>query len=191
MVVAEGLADPEVGEDDGGDPAVQRLQGGRGADGDQQVGGVEDLAHVPVHQTEVGGRATGEPLHQLLVRQFLDVRGVLARPGAQFQQDLTVRVQLRVPDDAVQQVRTVPAVVRDGRLYGEDDRVGPAPLLRGRVLGAGVGPAAQEGQRDLGDRGGVGAHALVHGPEPVRVLAELARTRSAPCRSSRPSASFS
>lgn len=163
MVVAEGLADPEVGEDDGGDPAVQRLQGGRGADGDQQVGGVQDLAHVPVHQTEVGGRAAGEPLHQLLVRQFLDVRGVLARLGAQLQQHLAVRVQLRVPDEPVQQVRTVPAVVRDGRLYGEDHRVG--------VLGAGVRRAAQEGQGDLGDRGGVGPHALVHGPETVRVLA--------------------
>nr|BBJ51258.1 hypothetical protein SAVMC3_38870 [Streptomyces avermitilis] len=168
-MVAERLAHPEVRQDDGGDAAVQGLQGRRGADRDEQVGAVEDLAHVSVHQTEVGRETVGKPLRQLLVGQLLDVRGVLARLGAQLEQHLAVRVQAGVLDQPVQQVRTVPPPLRYGGLRGEDHRVGPAPPLCGRVV-PGVGPPAEEGQRHLGHRRGVGAHSLEHGPETLRVL---------------------
>ena len=104
MVVAEGLPDPEVGEDDGGNAPVQRLQGGRGRDRDQQVGAVEQLAHVPVDEAEVGRQFAAQPIGELLVGQFLDVRGVLAGLGAQLQQHLAPRVQPGVLDEAAQQV---------------------------------------------------------------------------------------
>lgn len=72
-------------------------------------------------------------------------------------------MQPGVLDQPVQQVRTVLAALRYGGLGGEDDRV--------RVLAADVRLPAEEGQRHLRHRGGVGAHSLVHGPETVRVLA--------------------
>ncbi|CAM5561465.1 hypothetical protein STANM309S_05017 [Streptomyces tanashiensis] len=102
MVVAEGLADPEVGEDRGGDPAVERFEGGRGGDGDQQVGAVEDLAHVPVHEPEVGRRV--ELADQLLEGELLQVRGVFARLGAELEEHLATRVETGVLDQPAQYV---------------------------------------------------------------------------------------
>src|SRR5690606_10467256 len=161
VVVAERLAHPEVGEHGGGDAAVQRLQGGGGADGDEQVGAVQDLAHVAVDEAEVGGQG-GAP-GQLLVGHLLDVRGVFAGPGAQLQQHLALRVAAGVPHQPVQQVGAVAAVVRDGGLGGEHHRAGG--------VFAGVRLPAQEGQGHFGHRRGVGAHALVHGAETLRVPA--------------------
>lgn len=161
MVVAEPLADAEVGQHDGGDTAVQGLQGGRRADGHQEVGAVEHIAHVPVHQAEVGGELLA--LDQLLVGQLLDVRGVFAGLGAQLEQHLAVGVETGVLYRPVEQVVAVPAVVGHRGLHREDDRV--------RVVLTGVGGPAEERQGDLGDRGGVGADAVVDRLETVRVLA--------------------
>ncbi|CAM5544439.1 hypothetical protein STENM223S_05202 [Streptomyces tendae] len=134
---------------------------------------------MPVDEVEVGRRVG--PLHQLLVGQFLDVRGVFAGPGAQLEQHLALGVQAGVPDQPVEEVGTVRAVVRHRGLGGEHDRVGAAPpalpalaVLPVAVRPArltGVGGSAQEGQGDLGHRGGVGADPLVDGAEAVRVLA--------------------
>ena len=161
VVVAERLTHPEVAQHDGRDAAVQGLQRGRGADRDQQVRTVQDLAHVPVDELEVG-RKVGA-LGQLLVRQFLDVRGVLAGLGAQLEQHLALGVQLGVLHEAVQQIRTVLAALRDGGLGGEHHGVGVTMVTC-------VRSATQEGECDFGHRGGVGADTVVYGLEPVGVL---------------------
>lgn len=87
-------------------------------------------------------------------------------PGlaAQLDQHLPVGVPAGVSGRPFQQVGAVGAAVGHGGLDGEDHRVGPAPdrLVR---------RSAQEGQRGLGDGGGVRADALVHGAEPLRVVA--------------------
>lgn len=140
VVVAERLAHPEVGEDRGGDRPVQRLQGGRGADGDQQVGAVQDLAHVAVDQAEVlrqRSPVAGEPL----VGDLLQVRGVLAGLGAQLEQHLALRVGAGVADEPVQQVGAVGAAAwapRAGRRRppctgGCRNRPGGAGRRRGRA----------------------------------------------------------
>lgn len=161
VVVAEGFAHTEVGEDRRRYPAVQRLQRGRRGDGHQQVGAVQNLAHVPVHQTEVGRETAGQLLGELLVRKLFEVRRVLARTGAQLQQHFSAGVQAGVLDEPSQQVGAVGAGLRDRGLGGEDDRVAAC-------LGP-VGRPAEEGQCRLGDGRGVGAHALVHRPETVHV----------------------
>lgn len=88
---------------------------------------------------------------------------MLARPGAQLQQHLAPGVQPGVPDQPLQQVGTVPAGFRHGRLGREHHGV--------RLVFAGVGRAAEERQGHLGHRRGVGADPFVHLAEPVRVLA--------------------
>lgn len=165
VVVAERLADAEIGEDGRRDPPVQGLQGGGGADRDQQVRAVQHLAHVPVDQAAVGGQAARQPGHQLLVRQFLDVRGVLAGLAAQLDQHLAVRVQPRVPGGPAQQVVAARAVVRYGGLDGEAHGVGALP--RGRLP---VGLAAEERQGRLDDAPRTGAHTGVDGAETFRVV---------------------
>ncbi len=162
VVVAEDFPYAEVGEDGGGDAAVQRLQGGGGADGDQQVGAVEDLAHVPVHQAAVGGQSAGGLGGELLVREFLDVRGVLAGLAAQLDQHLAFGVLAGVFHGAAQQIRAVGAAVRDGGLGGEHHGVG--------VVFAGVALPAEEGEGAFDDAGVVGADAAVDRAEPVRVV---------------------
>ncbi|UNO40256.1 hypothetical protein KGS77_12545 [Streptomyces sp. MST-110588] len=162
VVVAQGFADAQVGEDGGGDAAVQGLQCGGGADRHQQVGAVQDLAHVPVHQAAVGGQPAGEPADQLLVREFLDVRGVLARLAAQLDQHLPPGVPAGVSDGPAQQVHPVLAALRDGGLGGEHHGV--------RVVFALVGRTTEEGQRALGDAVVVRPHPPVHGAEALRVV---------------------
>ncbi len=176
MVVAERLADPEVGEDRGGDAAVQGLQRGGGADRDQQGGAVQGLAPVPVDQAG-GGRQAGL-LGQLLVGQLLDVGGVFAGLGAQLEQHLAFGVQPGVPDQPVQQVRAVRAAVRDGRLGGEHHGV--------RLVFTGVRRSAEERQGPLGDRRRVRAHALVHGAEPLGVLAGVGEHQVRPVPQQQP-----
>lgn len=161
VVVAERLADPEVGEDRGGDPAVEGFEGGRGGDGDQEVGAVEDLAHVPVHETEVGGRV--EFAHQLLEGELLQVRGVFARLGAELEEHLAARVEAGVVDQPPQDVGPFGPGGGHGRLGGEDQAVASG-------LG-GVGGAAEEGQGGLDDRVGAGADALVDAAETLGVVA--------------------
>ncbi|CAM5664275.1 hypothetical protein SMICM304S_00774 [Streptomyces microflavus] len=156
---------------------MQGLQGGGRGDGDQEVGAVQDLAHVPVHQAEVGRQAAGQPLRELLVGQFLDVRGVLAGLGAQLQQHLAAGVQPGVLDEPAERVPLqVGAGGRYGGLGGEHHGVA---ALFGAVRGS-----AEEGQRRFRDGRGVGA------PTPSYTArkrsaswAELARTTSAPWRS--------
>ncbi len=123
VVVAEGFAYAQVAEHRRRHTPVQGLHGGRGRHGDQQVGAVEDLAHVPVHEAQVGRqrKGAGEPL----VRQLLDVRGVLAGLGAQLQQHLAARVQPGVPGEPAQQVEPLRPGRRHGRLRGEHHRVPP------------------------------------------------------------------
>ncbi len=117
---------------------------------------------MPVHQAEVGRQPAGQPLRELLVGQFLDVRGVLARLGAQLEQHLAARVQPGVLDEPAQQVGAVGARGRYGGLGGEHHGVAS---LFGPVRGS-----AQEGQGGLGDGRGVGADALVHRAETLRVV---------------------
>ncbi|ARZ68270.1 hypothetical protein SMD11_2621 [Streptomyces albireticuli] len=179
MVVAEGLADAEVGEDDGGDAQVEGFQGGRGADRHQQVRTGEDLAHVPVHQTAVGRQAARQAGGQLLVREFLDVRGVLTGLAAELDEHLPPGVQAGVLGRAAQEVRAVLAALGYGGLGGEHDgertvlgvrvtSVTGLPSVRSRLVGV-----AEERQRPFRDGAGRGAHPLVHGPEPVRVVGRV------------------
>ncbi len=165
VVVAEDFADAEVGEDGGGDAAVQGFQGGGRADGHQEVGAVQDLAHVPVCEAAVGGQAAGEAGGQFLVREFLDVCGVFAGFAAQLDQHLAAGVAPGVRGGAAQEVRTVLAAVGYGGLGGEDDRAGAA------VGGGCVRGAAQEGQGALDDAAAVRADAFVDRAETFRVVA--------------------
>lgn len=88
---------------------------------------------------------------------------MFARLGAELEEHLAAGVEAGVPDEPSQHVGAFGPGDRHGRLSGEDQ--GVAARL------GGVRGAAEEGQRGLDDRVGSGAHSLVHGAEPLRVVA--------------------
>ncbi len=162
VVVPVGLAHPEVGEDGGGNGPVQGFERRRGRDGDQQIRTVQDLPHVPVDQPEVGRQRAGGLPGEPLVRELLQVSGVLTGARAELEQHLTARVEPGVPDQPAQYIGAFGAARGDGGLGGEDQRVAP-------LLGP-VGRAAEERQRGLDHGGGIGSDPFVHLPEAPGVL---------------------
>ncbi len=107
------------------------------------------------------------------------MRGVLPWLAAQLDEHLALRVQSRVAGRPLQQVGAVGSAVGHGGLHGEDHRVGP---VSDRL----VRRPAEEGQRGLGDGADVRADPLVHGAEPLCVVAGVGEDEVGPVPQQQP-----
>ena len=119
----------------------------------------------PYTRRKLGGSPPGSLSASFWYGQLLEVRGVLARLGAQLEQHLAVA-------GGAGRARPAGAAGTCGRrgMSGTEGWAAKTTVSR-PVLGGRVGRAAEEGQRGLGDGRGVGAHALVHRAETLRVVA--------------------